>query len=204
MSQQLIGIGGYATAGKDALADFLVDFGWFKTYMSAPLEQALLILNPLIPVYPGKWINRDAPKVLDYDSHLVYSDLHELVGYDESKKNIEVRRLLQVLGTEIGRNKFGEDCWVDMAFGVVDREIVERPVVITGIRYANELKAVRSRGGLAVWVNRAGRGPVNAHTSDNTLGPDDFDKVIHNDGSLVDLEAQAYALTEYTAAKVLA
>lgn len=193
----LIGLGGYAECGKDAVADLLVEHGnsWFKTYMSKPLEQALLKLDPVVFIQDNLWSDwfdwEDSPY---YGGHLEkycrYSDLHELVGYEKSKKVNEVRRLLQVLGTEIGRKMFGEDVWVNKAFGEVDGALqADERVVITGIRYRNELAALSGRGGLAVWVARPGYGPVNAHSSDNTLGPEDFDLTVDNDGSLEDLQA---------------
>ena len=166
----LIGLGGYAYAGKDSIANVLEEMGWFRTYMSAPLEQALLTLNPYI-------INEKFQIVR-------YAELHAAVGYDESKKNPEVRRLLQTLATEVVRNMFGDDVWIDLAFASLPPDA---DVVITGIRYPNELEAIRHSGGKAYWVDRPGFGPVNDHSSDNTLGPDDFDGIIPNHGTLEDL-----------------
>lgn len=185
----LIGLGGYAHAGKDAVADYLRDsFGFFKTYMSEPLERALLILNPQIPLYPLNWKEGTWPQQLGSKMYRDYRWLHALVGYDHSKNNYEVRRLLQVLGTEIGRKMFDEDVWINLAFGVVDRELAAgKNVAITGIRYANELASVESRNGVSVWVERPGYGPVNDHSSDNTLSSADFEYVIDNDGTLEDL-----------------
>lgn len=184
--QMLFGIGGWATSGKDTLADLLVEHaGFHKTYMSKPLEKALLTLDPYIPT--------DDPSALPVER---YSELHQRVGYDKSKQVPEVRYLLQVLGTEVGREMFGEDCWVNIVMAEASLWMREAstPVAITGIRYKNELLALRNLGGIGVWVSRPGCGPVNSHSSDNSLGPEDFDITVTNDGSIEDLKQKALEL----------
>ena len=169
----LVGLGGYAYAGKDAVADVLEDHGWFRTYMSSPLERALVTLNPFIEYDRGFFPTR-------------YAEFHKQVGYSKSKRHPEVRRLLQSLGTEVGRDILGKDVWLNAVFKQVE-EAKPRPAAVTGIRYHNELDRIRSEGGVAVWVSRPGYGPINGHSSDNTLGPQDFDLVLHNNGTLDDL-----------------
>lgn len=181
---RLISFSGYATAGKDAAADqFVKNDGYVKTYMSKPLEKALLTLDP--------WIDFGGM------DHMHYSQLHAHVGYDESKKNPEVRRLLQKLGTEVGREMFDPDVWIDLVFEEISYLMLDNPVVLTGVRYPNELHAVHSRGGFAVWVDRPGVGPVNTHSSDNTIGPEDCDVRVVNDGSLEDLYGKVKALLKW-------
>lgn len=194
---QIIGLGGYATSGKDAVADFLVEHGgWEKTYMSKPLERALLILNPFVyrtvqdeGSFQETENTTDGRRTPGWKPWERYSELHDRVGYEQSKKNPEVRRLLQILGTEVGREMFGNDVWVDLMADDV-RDIVARgkSAVITGIRYENELRAIRNMGGRVVWVSRPGTNPVNAHTSDNSLIPGMFDDVIANNGTLEKLK----------------
>jgi hypothetical protein len=165
----LIGLGGYATSGKDVVADLLVkEFGYHKTFMSAPLEAALIALNPII--FPS--------------SKLRYAEFHRSAGYEETKKNVEVRTLLQKLGTEVGRKLIHEDVWVEVVFRDILTWLNEgKKVVVTGIRYPNELVALRALNGTAVWVDR-GRAPVNSHSSDNALGINDFDESLLNKTSL--------------------
>lgn len=165
---KLIGLGGYAFSGKDAVADVLEENGFYRTYMSKALENALLALDPWIDSYGTR-----------------YSQLHAQIGYGPSKTDLEVRRLLQRLGTEVGRNILGEDVWVDAAFREIEKgRRPDQRVVITGIRYPNELDRIKSEGGVSVWVSRPGYGPVNGHSSDNDLDIYDFDYAIDNRGSL--------------------
>jgi hypothetical protein len=179
----LLGLGGRALSGKDATADILQAEGFQRTYMSRALEKALLVLNPWIPEEHVKG---------DGIIHLLrtwapYQEIHERIGYDASKLIPEVRRLLMILGTAVGREMFGQDVWVNAAFRQVDAWMDEgQDVAITGIRFPNELAAIRRRKGVAVWVDR-GLPPLNDHASENTLSVDDFDMVLPNLGTLDDL-----------------
>lgn len=194
----LLGIGGAFGAGKDAVADVLVDNGWTKTFMSKPMSAALYTLNPWIPIDSRflfffkrrKWVR--------------YADFVDEVGYTDAKLNEEVRSLLQLLGTEVGRNMLGENIWADM----VRREIIETraagtPVVMTGARYPNELTLIRELGGELVWVDRpapsistTGTAKTSSHSSEGATSASDFDIVILNDGSLADLATKSVALGE--------
>lgn len=205
---KLLGTGGVARAGKDAVLDILIEEPgeeWAKTYMSKALETALLILNPSIDILWSNWKDDSWSKVYDllrYEGPrwiMFYQDLHALLGYEMSKENNGVRDALQKLGTEIGRNMFDENVWVNIAFAEVDEALeAGTNIGITGMRYPNELDYIHDRGGLTVWVSRPGYGPVNGHSSDNTLGPEDFDLVIENNGTLEDLRRTAlYMVSMY-------
>ena len=173
----LIGLGGYAYSGKDAFADVLEGLGWYKTYMSKYLRQSLEVLNPIIgyDVLTGE-VTR-------------FKDAIDQLGYEEAKTKAEVRRLLQVFGTEVGRELYAQDFWLDLCFKDVDREMRNgNDVVVTGIRYHNELKMINKFGGKSVWVSRPGHAAINGHSSDNTLKMEDFDHIFDNNGTLADLD----------------
>lgn len=185
----LVGIGGYAESGKDALADLMVEHDprWKKTYMSYSLEMALLALDPYVPVLDWHGIGQRG----EWER---YSVLHARVGYTQSKKNPEVRRLLQKLGTEVGRNMFGQNVWVEKMLEIVE---THPDYLVTATRFRNELQAIEERGGVTVWVSRPGVEPVNSHISDNELGPDDFMCVIENNGSLAALAKVAAEFSDH-------
>ena len=192
----LIGLGGYAKAGKDTVASILETLpGWVRDYMSRPLEEALLTLDPWVNVGYENWLE-DTYDVdrFRYHQWMTYAELHAMLGYDDSKNCLDVRRYLQLLGTEIGRKMFGENVWVDRAFSNVDGLRSQGyNVALTGMRFPNELTALSERDGLSVWVRRPGYGPINAHASDNTLGEADFDFVIDNSS---DLDSLYHFVTE--------
>ena len=189
---RIVGIGGKLSSGKDAVADHLVDkHGWVKIGMSDALADALYVLNP--------WIYKSRPEADEtYDAVLHpirYQDLHGMVGYIKAKEEPEVRRLLQVLGTEVGREQIDDNLWVNMMVkrvrGAVDSGVPG--VIVTGVRFENELDAIiETLGGETWWVNRPSlSATVNAgHASENSVSADDFSTVIENDGTLTDLYAK--------------
>lgn len=176
----LIGIGGRLAAGKDSVADRLVDkYGFRKHWMSEALNDAMLKLNPIIGV--------------DFDGYRIrYSRLVAEVGYTDAKNHPEVRRLLQVFGTEIGRKMLGENTWVDLTAQKIDdsRYVDHVPVVVTGIRFPNEVKMIRERGGILLFVTRPELVGTSAHASETSVDEGDFHETIVNDGSLEDLYAK--------------
>lgn len=215
----LIGLGGRYGSGKDAFADFLVEqHGFVKLGMSQPLNAALLTLNPFIPVMRGWSLDEyfqwaEANEWHPSKDLTTYRILHEIVGYTEAKRVPEVRRLLQALGTDVGRNMLGEDVWVNAAARTIQQHrSAGSPVAITGIRYPNEQQVIKRLGGHLVWIERplqaqrvlealddaiehpASQADVDAlvqHSSETSLGPKDFERIVLNDGSLDDLRQLA-------------
>ena len=175
MTGRLIGIGGYAGTGKDAVATILEDsHGFYGTFMSQPLNAALCRLNPQVEVRRGEVFR--------------YVDLINQLGYTKAKELPEVRRLLQAMGTEVGRDMFGQTIWVDLMEQTLAAHKPDDDVVVTGIRFPNEASMIRELGGELWWVYRPGYGPVNSHSSDNSISLRHFDRVVVNDGTLEDLE----------------
>lgn len=180
---RLVGLGGHLRAGKDAVADYLVDsHGFLKLGMSDPLHEAMLVIDPIIgetDLYIDGYNmgQKYVPR---------YSDLIGHNGYVEAKKNPEVRRLLQQLGTEFGRKMIGENVWVDIAKRTILDHLAEgRSVAITGIRYPNELTMIRDLGGVTWWVDRpGGSAAVSVHASENSVAERDFDFTLNNTGTL--------------------
>ncbi len=169
---KIIGLGGVAGSGKDAVADILESRGWGRTFFSKPVHQAMLTMDP----YVGK------------SDGVRYSAVVRAYGYEGAKKFEEVRRLLQVFATEVVRDMFGADTWSNLSRQELETGLEQGyRMVITGVRFTNELAMLRELGAQLWWVHRPGFGPVNAHSSENTLSYTDFDYVVMNDGTLDDL-----------------
>lgn len=181
-------VGGRLTSGKDAFADHLVEqHGFVKLGMSDTLALALYRLNPWVGV------NLDRTDIVPRR----YQDLVDLVGYVEAKKNPEVRRLLQQLGTEVGRQLLGENIWVDAARKkILELTSAGQNVVITGIRFDNEIALEQQLNysssarlsAVSVYVDRPSLpAPVEGHSSEGSVTPDQFQYQLLNDGTLEQL-----------------
>ncbi len=183
--KQIIGLCGYATAGKDTAAEGLTAEGWTRVALADGVREAVAALNPQIEqTLDGKPIH--------LSTQLSGS------GWDRAKINGEIRRLLQRMGTEAGRNIHGEVCWIKIAKRKVDA--APGPVVITDVRFANEAAAIRSWGGKIIRIDRPGVGPVNDHCSESL----DFepDAAILNDGTVDELQATLMDIVEEAEAVV--
>lgn len=160
----IIGLSGYAQSGKDTLGSALVDnYGFTRYAFADALKEMVYRLNPVVDQMENR-----------------VQDFVDTEGWEKAKKNPEVRRLLQVMGTEAGRQVLGDNIWVD----TVLNRVGGRDVVITDCRFPNEAQAVKDRGGFVVRVRRAGVEAVNAHPSETSLDDWSFDMIVDNSGPI--------------------
>lgn len=207
---QIIGIGGKLQHGKDVVADHLVDeLGWVKVGMSDALNEILVVLNPLIvqrwevdvTVKKAWWSRKTVTVPVEHQRTIRYADLIEEVGYVKAKEDPEVRRLLQVMGTEVGRKMIDANIWTKMMTKKV-RELKKQAVpgvIVTGIRFPNESKAIKTLEGSLWWVERPGHvaeTDAGSHDSENSLSAKDFDTILINDRSLNDLRSKVDDLVD--------
>lgn len=173
----LIGLHGYARSGKDSVGAVLIDkYGFTRVALADAVRDAVYALNPLIP-----WRSYAIPCTVQ--------EAVDAFGWDELKATDEGRRLLQAMGTEVGREIFGKNVWLDIAAKKIDA--VTGPVVVTDIRFDNELLWLgKWTDSVSAKVARPGYGPVNGHSSDAGIKDHYFDYHIKNDGSLEDLETR--------------
>ena len=185
----IIGMGGRKESGKDTVADFLVEeHGYTKHEMSSVLHDIFMVMDPWVSV------REDEAEISEFirPGFMRYSTLCATIGYVEAKRFREVRRLLQALGTDVGRNMISEDVWVDVMRHKITN--TEGNFVFTGVRYHNERALLRELGGTAVWVNRPGLPEGDTHTSETSLGQEDFDMVLDNTADLAHLRKVADGL----------
>lgn len=167
------------------MADYLIGKGWVKFGMSDPLHQSMMKLNPIVDERP--YVEEDDR----YEEFaLTYRDATDEYGYTEAKARFpEYRRLLQVFGTEVGRDLFGANVWVDIMKRRAGASMEVHNTIVTGIRFINEVEAIRELGGELWWVYRENGTPNSGHASENSVSATDFDIYIDNTGSLKDLYA---------------
>ena len=168
---RVLGLSGWARSGKDSVAEFLEkEYGYKKASFAQPMKDALVILNPMIDVF---------------ENRANLAGCVEKLGWDYLKgASTEIRPLLQRMGTEVGREMFGEDFWVNHALSSIPDGA---KVVFADVRYPNEADAVRKLGGQVWRIERDGYGPANDHTSEHALNKYNFDQRIYNDSDLESL-----------------
>jgi hypothetical protein len=173
----LIGLSGYARSGKDTVAELLcLNYGYKRVSFADPMRQALYVLSPKL------------------DNIVRLSEYVDDYGWDVAKQNQEVRRLLQVFGTEVGRKMFGLDFWIDIALKDLSGDT---QVVISDVRFPNEADAIAKLGGSMWRINRKNHSAVNGHASEHAMDNYMFSHVIYNDGTLDDLSDEVFMLAKH-------
>ena len=176
---EIIGLSGYARSGKDEAAKLLVNgHGFTRVAFADKLRECLYQLNPMC----GRgWDTSDRPVVYVQDVIEEYG----WDGYKETEYGIEIRRLLQRLGTEAGRQTLWDSIWIDAAFAPFGDDA---KLVIPDCRFPNEAQAIEERGGEVWRVQRPGVGPANLHASETSLDDWPFKKIVMNSTTLDDLQ----------------
>jgi hypothetical protein len=139
----IIGIVGFLNSGKGTVGDLLANkYGFDTDSFARPLKDA-------------------ASNIFGWDREMVEGKTKESREWRETvdeywakalnKPDFTPRLALQWLGTESGRNVFGENLWTASC---LKRCEGFRNVVITDVRFRNELKAVKEAGGIIVRVQR--------------------------------------------------
>lgn len=210
----LVGIHGLYGVGKDTVAQIIHEvYGHEIKHFAEPVYKSLWNLNP--------WI------LLDSGEFTRLQDIVRDHGWDYAKSLPEVRRGLQVTGTENGRDIHGADCWVEYAaeqynsFGfnnVVNSisaghwsngsfvpaygERASKPSwAYSDLRFENEHAWLFDMGGSSIKVTgpqrRGGGDATKKHSSEAGLPDHLFDAIINNDGTLDDLRVKVINAMEY-------
>tara|TARA_R110002072_G_scaffold39942_7_gene113927 strand:- start:6370 stop:7080 length:711 start_codon:yes stop_codon:yes gene_type:complete len=216
----LIGISGKIGNGKDLLFDVInyivTEDYWtsFEHYMheSTPID---VIYENKKFAYPIKWITA---VLIGCDIRQLEDREFKNKELGEEWGGLTPRKLLQLLGTEAGRHVIHPNIWVNALFadykvtnncsqhsdglwytsehGEAESEVT--PVypnwIVTDVRFPNEAKAIKEKGGILIRINRPqylDNGLVirkDEHPSETALDDyDEFDYVIENDGTVQDL-----------------
>jgi hypothetical protein len=202
----IIGVCGFIGSGKDTIADYLTNFHGFRRESFA---------NTL----------KDAvSQIFGWDRTLIEGRTKQAREWREQRDewwserlgmNITPRYILQQWGTEVCRKGFHNDIWIASLENKLRN--IKDDVVISDCRFPNEIKSIRSSGGIVIrvkrgdepeWydaarsVNRGEWGNMSwalsrhqlekagIHTSETAWVGTKFDAVLENDGSIDDLFAK--------------
>jgi hypothetical protein len=207
---KLVGICGKAGAGKDTLADFLVqNHGFVKVSFADPLKRICR------EVYEFSDHQLWGPSAMRNAQDARYPRPGLDPGY------LTPRLALQILGTEFGRYCY-DNTWRDYALRIAKRllteqevaytkergleqlfDINDRPygevqgVVIPDVRFRNEVDGINNAQGLCVRISRPVEGLAGAaaqhvsETEQDGIPAELFTSFYQNAGTLEDLAAYA-------------
>jgi hypothetical protein len=170
----LVGFAGRARSGKDTAALALCEeAGYTKMAFANPIRAGVMAIFGLQPQHFQDELKEQIIKGIGYSP----------------------RRLMQLLGTEFGRNTLRPGIWLDLFERDYERLRAQgAKVVVSDVRFPNEADRIRSLGGIIIYVHRPNLPEVEQHESESSFSPHWADLEIVNDQSTKALRTQVLAL----------
>lgn len=167
----IIGLSGKARAGKDTVATILVEYyGFTRLAFADVIKACVYTLDPIISL-----------------SGLRLQYLVDTNGWESAKEFPEVRRLLQVFGSEVGRELIDEQIWIEMTMSGIK---AGSNIVISDVRFKNEAEEIKYQGGQVWRITRAINADNDNHLSETQLDSWNFDHYVPNNGTMEDLKKE--------------
>ena len=216
----IIGFVGFIGSGKDTAADYLVNFhGFRRDSFANTLKDAVAA-------------------VFGWDRVLLEGRTKEAREWREQvdpwwaerlgKADLTPRWVLQYWGTEVCRKAFHDDIWIASLENRIRR--TGDNIVISDVRFPNEIKAIHNAGGQVVRIRRGeepewydhalnfnagekrigwaiGRARLEylkIHASETAWVGGDIDVTVYNDGTIDDLFSQLNVLLKNPESDLLA
>ena len=203
----IIGFVGFIGSGKDTAADYLVNFhGFRRDSFANTLKDAVA-------------------NVFGWDRVLLEGRTTEARAWREevdqwwanrlNMPNLTPRLMLQLWGTEVCRNGFHDDIWIASLENKMRK--TKDDIVISDVRFPNEIKAIHNAGGIVVRIKRGAEpdwydaavstnaGPeanstwslskaklaqLKIHASETAWVGGDIDHIVYNDSTIDELFSQ--------------
>ena len=143
MTQKIVGILGFIGSGKGTIGDHLVNSHGFQ---SASFAESLKDAVSTIFGWPRDMIEGSTSQ------SRIWREEPDIYWSKKMGRNVTPRWVLQHLGTDVLRDRFFDDIWI----ASLERKIKQtsRNVVITDVRFPNEIKMIRENNGMLLWVKR--------------------------------------------------
>ena len=173
---KLVGLLGTKGVGKDTVADYMVShYNFDKRAFASPIKEACAILFQLpLARFEGE------------DKELC-----------DEKHGLSPRQMMQLVGTDFFRDKVRQDFWIDHFKRWYAARDPSRPVVVTDVRFQNEVDVIKALGGVVVRVTRPHDEQDGRHTMLDTHITEQgvaevqgVDFTIVNGGSLEELQGK--------------
>ena len=201
----IVGFVGFIGSGKDTAADYLVNFlGFRRDSFANTLKDAVAC-------------------VFGWDRTMLEGRTKSSREWREQRdewwsqrlgREVTPRLMLQLWGTEVCRQGFHDDIWIASLENKMRKTTDD--IVISDVRFPNEIKAIHNAGGIVVRIKRgpepewydhavnANAGPqqvgwaigrerlkkLGIHASETSWVNGEIDHVVHNDTTIDDLFEQ--------------
>lgn len=138
----VVGLVGFIGSGKGAAGDILCEYGYRKeSFASGVKDVACIMFN-----WPRKMLEGDT------EESRQWRETPDEFWSKRFGRDFTPREALQKMGTEVGRDVFHEDFWVLQMESRM--RFYDDPIVITDVRFPNEINWIRKIGGKVYEVQR--------------------------------------------------
>lgn len=172
-----IGITGELHAGKDTLADYIMEQSgkdYYKYSFAKPMKQ----------------IAKDIFGFTD-------AQLYDPIVKEQIDEFWEItpRRFLQLLGTDMFRDTFRDDVWIKLAEKCINEQ--GKCMMIPDVRFDNEAAFIKDQGGIVIHIKRDMDDAEESrkHVSEKGINKKYIDIVVNNNQTLHHVETHAAILT---------
>lgn len=138
----IIGLVGFIGSGKGAAGDILCEHGYIKESFAAGVKDTAAVMFG--------W-NRQMLEG-DTDHSRQWRETPDEYWSEKFGRDFTPREALQKMGTEVGRDVFHQDFWVMQLENRL--RFHDGPVVITDVRFPNEIDWIRKQGGKVFEIQR--------------------------------------------------
>ena len=191
----LIGFIGAAGSGKDEAGKIAKEYGFIKKCFSETLKKQL-IKEFLIP-YKINYKNKNLygsqedkeeylkQKFTQFTYPEWYDSFYQEHCYESAIYwSFNMRSLMQFFGTEVYRNLYGKNYWINKTFDNLDSDGL---YYNSSVRFVNEANAIKNLNGYLIKIIRSNAPKISnmSHSSEaesNLI--ENVDYVIYNDGTL--------------------
>jgi len=142
--KNIIGLVGFQGSGKDTVGQIIKELypGFTTTSFAKPIKRALSSMFG--------W-NAKLLEGTTQESR-VWRETQDTFWTEKLGKPITPRLMMREFGTELIRNQLSQDFWTHRCEKFLNES--KKSVVITDVRFLNEIQMIKSLGGTIVWVKR--------------------------------------------------
>jgi hypothetical protein len=140
----IIGIAGFQGSGKDTIADYLQNiYGFKRDSFAATLKDAVAAVFA--------W-DRELLEGRTTESRAWREQVDPWWAERLNMPDLTPRYVLQVWGTEVARKSFHDDTWIASLENKLRK--TSNDIVISDVRFPNEIAAIKRAGGIVIRVTR--------------------------------------------------
>ena len=142
--KNIIGLVGFQGSGKDTVGHIIKELypGYTTTSFAKPIKSALSSMFG----WQAKLLEGTT------EESRVWRETQDSYWTEKLGKPITPRLMMREFGTELIRNQFSQDFWTNRCELFLQDS--KKSVVVTDVRFVNEIEMIKRLGGKIVWVRR--------------------------------------------------